>query len=74
MTEKSAVTPRARSVQMKKKAPLDLAIAPPTPAPLVWMTGMPDPRSDPRRMMTYPDTKVFKARRPRERRAGAAAR
>src|SRR5438132_13042780 len=55
MTEKSAVTPSARSAQMKKKAPLDLAITPPTPAPFMWMTGTPDPRSDPRRMMTYPD-------------------
>jgi hypothetical protein len=35
MTEKSAVTPSAMSVQIKKKAPLDLASVPPTPAPLV---------------------------------------
>src|SRR5712691_13275264 len=55
MTEKSAVTPSAMSVQTKKKAPLDLAKSPPTPFPIMWRTGMPDPRSDPRRMMTYPD-------------------
>jgi hypothetical protein len=52
MTEKSAVTPSARSVQIKKKAPLDLAIAPPTPAPFMWMTGTSNPESDPRRMIT----------------------
>jgi hypothetical protein len=50
MREKIAVTPSARSVQTEK-APLDLAI----PAPAVCTTGMDDPRSDPRRMMTYPD-------------------
>jgi alginate export protein len=55
MTEKRAVTPSARSVQIKKKAPLELAIAPPTPAPFMWTTGTTNPRSDPRRMMTYPD-------------------
>jgi hypothetical protein len=31
MREKSAVTPSAMSVQTKKKAPLDLAMLPPTP-------------------------------------------
>jgi hypothetical protein len=53
MTEKSAVTPSAISVQTKKKAPLDLAMLPPTPTPfpIMWMTGTPNPRSDPRRMM-----------------------
>src|SRR5215469_13913201 len=57
MTEKSAVTPSAMSVQTKKKAPLDLAMLPPTPTPfpIMWMTGTTNPRSDPRRMMTYPD-------------------
>ena len=41
MTEKSAVTPSARSVQTKKKAPLELAMLPPTPTPfpIMWMTG-----------------------------------
>jgi len=45
------------SVQTKKKAPLDLAMLPPTPTPfpIMWMTGTTNPRSDPRRMMTYPD-------------------
>jgi hypothetical protein len=51
MTEKSAVTPSAISVQIKEKAPLDLAIVPPTPAPFMWMTGT----TNPRRVMTYPD-------------------
>src|ERR1051326_2120632 len=55
MTEKSAVTPIARSVQIKKNAPLDLAIAPPTPAPFMWRIGTSNPSNDPRRMMTYPD-------------------
>jgi hypothetical protein len=32
MTGMSAVTPSAMIVQMKKKAPLDLAISPPTPS------------------------------------------
>jgi hypothetical protein len=31
MTEKSAVTPSAKSVQTKKKTPLDLAMLPPAP-------------------------------------------
>jgi len=35
MREKTAVTPRKRSVQTEKP-PLDLAI----PVPVVWMTGM----------------------------------
>jgi len=51
----SAVTPSAWSVQIKKQAPLDLAIAPPTPAPFIRMTGPTNPRSDPRRMIAYPD-------------------
>src|ERR1017187_7097429 len=55
MAEKSAVTPSARSVQTKKKPPLDCAILPPTPFPIMWMTGTPAPRSDPSKMMTYPD-------------------
>jgi len=56
MTEKVPVTPSAMRVQTRKKTPLDLAIAPPTsPDPLMCTTGTPDPRSDPRRMMTYPD-------------------
>jgi hypothetical protein len=55
MAEKRAVTASARSVQIKKKAPLDLAIAPPTPAPFMWMTGMTNSRSDTRRRRrTYP--------------------
>ena len=54
MTEKSAVTPSARSVQMKKNAQLDLAmlLPTPTPFPIVRMTGTANPRSDPRRMTT----------------------
>ena len=56
MTENSAVTPSAMSVQIKKKAPLDLASVPPTPAPFMWMTGTTNPRSDLRRMMTYPES------------------
>jgi hypothetical protein len=56
VTEKSVVTPSAMSVQTKKKAPLDLAMSPPTsPDPVMWTTGMPDPRIDKTRMMTYPD-------------------
>jgi len=47
MTEKSTVTPSAMMVQIKKKAPLDLAMLPPTPFPITWMTGMDKPRSDP---------------------------
>ena len=47
------VTPSAMIVQMKKKAPADLLT--PTPAPVIWMTGMPAARSDPRRTMTRPD-------------------
>src|SRR5277367_500269 len=35
MTENSAVTPSASSIQIKKKPPLDAAIAPPTPAPFM---------------------------------------
>jgi hypothetical protein len=35
------------SVQTKKKAPLDLAISPPTAAPLMWTTGTNNPKSDP---------------------------
>jgi hypothetical protein len=45
MTEKRAVTPSAMIVQMKKKAPLDLAMLPPTPFPIIWMTGMDNPRA-----------------------------
>jgi hypothetical protein len=48
-TEKSAVTPSARSVQMKKKPPLRV-VPKPTPAPLTWMTGTPINRSGKRRM------------------------
>jgi hypothetical protein len=56
MTEKSVVTPSAMIVQTKRKAPLGvLAIWAPTPAPIMWMMGMPNPRRDPRSMMTYPD-------------------
>src|SRR5258705_9317444 len=57
MTERSAVTPSAMIVHTKKKAPLDLAMLPPTPTPfpIMWMTGTPNPRSDPRRMMMYPE-------------------
>jgi hypothetical protein len=54
MTEKSAVTPIAISIQTKKKPPLRV-VPKPTPAPLMWMTGTPINRSDARRMMTYPD-------------------
>jgi len=39
----------------KEEGPPDLAIAPPTPAPFMWMTGTTNPRSDPSGMMTYPD-------------------
>jgi hypothetical protein len=35
----SAVTPSAMIVQMKTKAPLDWAISPPTPFPVMWRTG-----------------------------------
>jgi hypothetical protein len=35
-------------VQMKKKAPLDLAISPPTPFPVMWRTGTSNPRREPR--------------------------
>src|SRR6266581_8165366 len=55
MTEKIAVTPRAMSVQAKKKAPPDLMPAVTPPDPLMWMTGRPDARSDNTRMMTHPD-------------------
>src|ERR1700684_2067257 len=55
MKEKSAVTLSAMSVQIKKKAPLDLAIVPPTPAPLMWMTGTTNTRSDARRTRRYPN-------------------
>src|SRR5439155_12614875 len=55
MTEKSAVTPSAMSVQIKEKAPLDLASVPPTPAPFMWMTATTNPMSDMTRIMTYPD-------------------
>ena len=50
MTEKSAVTPSAMIVQTKKKAPLDLAISPPTPFPIMWRTGTANLRSDRRRL------------------------
>jgi hypothetical protein len=39
MTEMSAVTPSAMIVQMKQKAPVDFAISPPTPFPVMWRTG-----------------------------------
>jgi hypothetical protein len=57
MTEKSAVTPTAMSVQMKKKAPLELATRLPciTPFPIMWRTGMTNEKSEARSMMTYPD-------------------
>ncbi len=57
MTEKSPVTPSVIIVQMKKKAPLDLAIplATPTPAPFMWRTGGANARSALRSMMMYPD-------------------
>src|SRR5262245_26881192 len=64
MTEKSAVTPTAMIVQMKKKAPLDFAISPPTPFPIMWMTGTANPSSDPRRMMMYPDRRSASTRVP----------
>jgi len=35
----------------KEEGSLDLAIAPPTPAPFMWIKGT----TNPRRMMTYPD-------------------
>jgi len=38
-TEKSAVTPSAMSVQIKKKAPLDRAIEPPTLPPSCGRPG-----------------------------------
>ena len=55
--EKSAVTPTAMSVQMKKKAPLELATRLPciTPFPIMWRTGMTNEKSEARSMMTYPD-------------------
>ena len=56
--EKRPVTPSAISVQTKKKKPpLDVAmrLATPTPFPFMCRTGTPNARSDPRRMMTYPD-------------------
>src|ERR1700691_5990015 len=64
--EKSAVTPSAMSVQTKKKPPLELAmpLATPTPFPFMWMTGTTDKRSDPRRMMTYPDRRSASTRVP----------
>ena len=37
--EASAVTPSAMIVQMKTKAPLDWAISPPTPFPVMLRTG-----------------------------------
>jgi hypothetical protein len=44
------------SVQTKKKAPLELAILPPEiPAPVIWITGTPDVRSDKIRISMYPD-------------------
>ena len=52
MTEKSPVTPIARSVQTQKNLPLELAILPPTiPAPLACRKGMPNASSDPSRIM-----------------------
>jgi len=60
----SAVTPSAMIVQMKKKAPLDLAISPPTPFPLMWRTGTSNPRRDPRSIMTYPDHRPASASAP----------
>ena len=45
MTEKSAVTPIARSVQTKKNPPLRV-VPKPIPTPLMWMTGTPINRSD----------------------------
>ena len=55
--EKSAVTPTAMSVQMKKNAPLELATRLPciTPFPIMWRTGMTNEKSEARSMMTYPD-------------------
>ena len=55
MTEMSAVTPSTIIVQIKKKTPLDWAISPPTPFPVMWRTGTANPRRDPRSIMTYPD-------------------
>src|SRR5580700_3511736 len=64
--EKSAVTPSAMSVQTKKKPPLELAmpLATPTPFPFTWMTGTANKRSDPRRVMTYPDRRSASTRVP----------
>jgi hypothetical protein len=64
MKEKSEVTPSAMSVQTKKKAPLDLAISAPTPAPIMWTTGTDNPRSDRTRMMMYPDLRSMSTRVP----------
>ncbi len=56
MREKIAVTWSVIRVQTQKKIPLELAILPPTsPFPIMWMTGTPDPRIDPRRIIMYPD-------------------
>jgi hypothetical protein len=66
MTEKSAVTPSAMSVQIKKKAPLELATRLPciTPCPIMWRTGMTNERSEARSMMTYPDRRPASTRVP----------
>ncbi len=34
---------------MKNKPPLDLAISPPSPFPIMWTTGTPAPRIEPSR-------------------------
>jgi hypothetical protein len=66
MMENVAVIPNARSVHTKKKASLELPISPPiTPrVPLMWMTGMTSPRTDPRKMIMYPARRPASSRVP----------
>jgi hypothetical protein len=54
MTEMSAVTPSAMIVQMNKKAPLDLAISPPTPFPRHVEDGDKQPKERPEEYYDVP--------------------
>ena len=57
------VVPTMMSVQTKKKAPLEWAILPPAiPAPVIWITGTPDVRSDNIRIRMYPDRRSASTR------------